>query len=75
MSLREPLLKYSPAKYRGKEEKEMSIKFSGGKKSGWWPKVAALVLAFMLVVGASISGTLAWLTAKGETVKIVSPTS
>jgi len=32
-------------------------------------KVLSLVLAFVLVIGASVAGTLAWLTAKTDTVK------
>lgn len=43
----------------------MSKNFAGRSKGF---KVMSLVLAFVLVVGASVAGTLAWLTAKTPTV-------
>lgn len=43
----------------------MSKNFAGRSKGF---KVMSLVLAFVLVVGASVAGTLAWLTAQTETV-------
>lgn len=43
----------------------MSKNFAGRSKGF---KVMTLVLAFVLVIGASVAGTLAWLTAKTETV-------